>query len=93
MTPDDVLNIEEIGFDLFKLLEERYPDLLEKRYGKIDKDHEKIEEYNNLCKKRGFILRGGEIDYLRAGRALLDDFRSGKIGRITLDKIDYGKRK
>ena len=88
---DDVLNLEELGFDLFKLLLERHPDLLENRYGKLEYSEEKIDMYNELCKKRGFILRGGEIDYLRAGRALLDDFRSGKIGRITLDRFDNGK--
>lgn len=38
-----------------------------------------------VCKKRGFLLRGGDYDYERGERAVIDDFRKGKLGRITLD--------
>ena len=38
-----------------------------------------------LCKRRGFILRGGEFDYERGAKALVDDFRKGRIGSITLE--------
>ena len=44
-----------------------------------------IELYDRLCKKRGFLIRGGEIDYNRAGKTFVDDFRAGKFGRITLE--------
>ena len=40
------------------------------------------------CIKRGFISRGKEIDYERGASAVLDDFRKGRMGRITLDEID-----
>ena len=40
-----------------------------------------------VCQKRGFLLRGGEYDYERGERALIDDFRKGKLGRITLDGV------
>ena len=44
-----------------------------------------IEIYDQICEKRGFIMRRGEIDYHRAGKTFVDDFRSGKLGKITLD--------
>lgn len=83
---DEVLNIEELGFELFCTLLDKHKDLLENRYGKLECSKEKIDLYNDICQKRGYILRGGEIDYLRAGRSFLDDFRSGRIGKITLDE-------
>ena len=44
-----------------------------------------VEMLDAVCARRGFILRGGEYDYDRAVRAVVDDFRKGKLGRITLD--------
>ena len=41
-----------------------------------------------VCAKRGFIMRGGEYDYERGIRAVIDDFRKGRLGRITLDTLD-----
>ena len=82
---DDVLDIEELGLELIKFLISHEPDKVEARYGDWNKEDELIEIYNGFCKKRGYILRGGEIDYLRAGKGFLDDFRSGRVGKITLD--------
>ena len=44
-----------------------------------------IELYDRFCTKRGFIMRGNEIDYTRAGKAFIDEFRAGKFGRVTLE--------
>ena len=82
---DDVLDIEELGLELIKFLISKEPDKIKARYGDWNKDDELIEIYDNYCRKRGYILRGGEIDYLRAGKGFLDDFRSGRVGKITLD--------
>ena len=41
-----------------------------------------------VCKKRGFLLRGGDYDYERAERAVIDDLRKGKLGKITLDTVE-----
>ena len=41
--------------------------------------------YEALCRRRGFILRGGEYDYERGAKALIDDFRKGRVGKITLE--------
>lgn len=82
---DDVLDLEELGLELVKFLMQIAPEQVTKRYGKWDSNIEDIENYDNFSRKRGWILRGGEIDYLRAGKGFLDDFRSGKVGKITLD--------
>ena len=47
-----------------------------------------LEMLETVCKRRGFVLRGGEYDYERAERAVIDDFRKGKLGRITLDTAE-----
>ena len=86
---DSILNIEEIAYALVTRLRSGYPDLLCARY-KL----ESIETYDELSdyelfeligKKRGFLISGGEIDIERTSGMLLDEFRSAKIGRITLD--------
>lgn len=83
---DDVLDVEELGLELIKFLLNNEREKVVARYGEIDEAQELIEIYNTICTKRGYILRGGEIDYLRAGRGFLDDFRKARIGKITLDK-------
>ena len=70
-------------------LREKYPSLLCARY-KIDTlpSAEELDNYDLLKligKKRGFCISGGEIDTERAANMLLDEFRAGKIGRISLD--------
>jgi len=82
---DDVLDIEELGFELIKWLVENEPQKTRERYGDWNADAEPIEIYDEFSRRRGYILRGGEIDYLRAGRGFLEDFRSGRVGKITLD--------
>lgn len=85
---DDVLDTEELAAHLLKRLKEEYPDLLTARY-KIELD-ENDDMYNLLekvCRKRGFILKGNEIDSLRGASVVLDEFRGAKIGKITLEKV------
>lgn len=86
---DSILNVEEIAYALCTRLRHLYPALLTSRYKLND-----IETYDGLpdCelfeligKKRGFLISGGEIDTERTANMLLDEFRSAKIGRITLD--------
>lgn len=61
------------------------PKLVFEKYG-IDTNAKTAEErLQAICKKRGFLLRGGEFDYERCGTAIIDDFRKGRIGKIILD--------
>ncbi len=87
---DDILDMDDIALELLGELAEKYPQCLTERYNIIDFS-EKLGMYEALCKRRGFILRGGEFDYERGANALIDDFRKGRIGKISLENAnDYG---
>lgn len=80
---DDILDMDDIALTLLKELGEKYPKRLLERYGV--EGGMPLDMLETVCKKRGFLLRGGEFDYERGERAVIDDFRKGKLGRITLD--------
>ena len=84
---DDILDIDDIALELLGELATLYPEYLTERYGITDFS-EKLGMYEALCKRRGFILRGGEFDYERGAKALIDDFRKGRIGRICLENVE-----
>ena len=80
---DEVVDTEWLAMRLLEILSDRYMPKLEARY-KIEKD----EPYEMLCavaKRRGMVIRGGEGDTLRAANMLLSEFRTQKIGNITLE--------
>lgn len=83
---DDILDMDDIALALLGELAQKYPKRLEERYG-VD-GGTPLEMLETVCKRRGFVLRGGEYDYERAERAVIDDFRKGKLGRITLDTAE-----
>lgn len=83
---DDILDMDDVALALLDELYERYPARLKERYGIEDGDPTGMLE--TVCRRRGFMLRGGEFDYERAERAVIDDFRKGKLGRITLDTTE-----
>ena len=90
---EDILDVESIAMALCGRLRRNYPDKLCARY-KIEKlpTEEEADNYELLKligKKRGFCISGGEIDTERAANMLLDEFRMGKIGRISLDTPDF----
>ncbi|MCH5148032.1 MAG: ribosome biogenesis GTPase YlqF [Clostridiales bacterium] len=83
---DDILEMDEIALALLEELAANYPKRLEERYSiNIGQPLEMLE---GVCARRGFILRGGEYDYERGERAIIDDFRKGRLGRITLDSVE-----
>ncbi len=85
---DEILDIESIAVLLINELFEKYPDLIFNRY-KITREDvtDKLphEIFEAIGKKRGLLVSGGEVDYPRTARMIMDEFRDGKIGRITLD--------
>ena len=86
---DDILDMDDIALELLGELAQTYPQCLTERYGITDYS-EKLAMYEALCKRRGFIFRGGEYDYERGAKALIDDFRKGRIGKICLENpSDY----
>ena len=87
---DDILNMEELALKLIDYLKERYTGLLEKRYG-ISEEGNAVEILGEIAKARGCLKKGEELDYTKASGLLFDDFRSGKIGRITLEWAEQEK--
>ena len=86
---DDILDMDDVALELLGELATLYPACLTERYG-IEDFSEKLGMYEAVCKRRGFIFRGGEYDYERGAKAIIDDFRKGRIGKITLEKpADY----
>lgn len=84
---DEIMDTELLACKLAEFLNENYRDIFSQRYKLTDtEDKEGFELVEMLGKKRGFVISGGEIDFLRASNILLDEFRSGKIGRISLEK-------
>lgn len=86
---DDILDIETISTALCGRLRSSYPDLLCERY-KISNipSRDELDDYDLLCmigRKRGFLISGGEVNTERTSNMLIDEFRAGKIGRISLD--------
>lgn len=87
---DDILDLETLACSLIAMLWKRYPDALRERY-KLDKpaDESGYGLLTEAGRKRGFLLSRGEIDTERMARVLLDEFRSCKIGRFTLEVPQY----
>ena len=98
---DDVLEKTEIAFELLKFLVNNYKTNLSERYkleNKIDEIMNSTEDIDDndkylsildtIAKKRGAIVSGGRVDYEKVSNILLDEFRSGKLGKITLERIN-----
>lgn len=82
---DEVLNIEDLTLKFLEEMKENNPEALVERYG-IDPALPALEIYEAIAKKRGAIISGGDFDYTRTANIILNDFRSGKLGKITLEK-------
>ena len=80
---DDILEVDEIALALLEELAEKYPNELKERYA--IEGGTPLEMLEQVCARRSFLLRGGEYDYERGERAVIDDFRKGKLGKICLD--------
>ena len=84
---DDVLDIEALSMKLLANLAENYPQTLVERYKiTIDENDDGFALLEKVGRKRGMLISGGEINTERAAITVLDEFRSGKLGRITLEK-------
>lgn len=85
---DDVVELHAVAASLCDRLKEYYPQLLIARY-KLSEEAisgSGADILTNICKKRGYLLKGGELDYERGANAVIDEYRAGKIGRITLER-------
>ncbi len=94
---DDVMDMEYLACRFLELINKTYPTLVSERYGVITDDVPENDDDSIGCvqgfeflerigKKRGFLISGGEINTERAAITVMDEFRSGKIGKISLEK-------
>ncbi len=94
---DDIMDPERIAFALVGRLRTLYPDLLAERYKLGDlSQYDGLDDWDLfqvIGKKRGFLMAGGVVNTERCARALVDEFRQAKIGRITLERPQYKTQK
>ena len=82
---DEILNTDELAIELIGILTKQYPGLLEERYG-VDETKKDTDILCEIAEKRKCISKGNEYDYSKAAALVIDEFRSGTIGKITLER-------
>jgi ribosome biogenesis GTPase A len=88
---DEIMDSEELAFELLKILAEEYEPRLRERYKLTEPFPEDAWDLlQQIGRKRGMLISGGEVDTLRASTMLLDEYRGGKFGRITLEMPHKG---
>ena len=84
---DEILDRDELAVELLKFLQEKKPEVLEERYGSAGKEEGGLTEevLQQIARTRACLKKGGELDLTKAAGILIEDFRSGRLGRITLE--------
>ena len=90
---DQILNKDELAWELIRFLKKRYPQVLSERFGLETEGKEAAFILEEIARVRACLLKGGDLDVSRAAALLLDDFRAGKLGRITLEEPENQKDK
>ena len=87
---DEILNIDELSLALIGELTRYYPGVLASRYGTaeqpLDEEAEPVDILRQIAESRKCISRGNELDYSKAAVLLLEEFRSGRLGKITIER-------
>lgn len=86
---DEILNTEELALELLTKVRSFKQGLIENRYG-VDENGSTVELLYRIAKVRGCLKKGEEADTVKASGIILDDFRSGKLGRISLEHPGSG---
>ena len=81
---DEILNVEELAMELIGFMKKHYPGVLSDKYGIMEVD-DTYECLSDMAKKRHCLLKGQELDTVKASMLFINDFRSGKLGKITLE--------
>lgn len=92
---DNILDTEHLAARLLEVLRDEYPDALKARYKLQDVEIGGLKGYELLelvGRKRGMLVSGGEINTERAAATVLDEFRGGKLGRITLERPEEAEK-
>ena len=81
---DDILNVEELALEVLRALHENYEGMLAERYG-IEEGEVPVKMMEQIAEIRKCLSKGGELDYLKTANIILEEFRNGKIGSVTLE--------
>ncbi|MCM1495420.1 MAG: ribosome biogenesis GTPase YlqF [Bacteroides sp.] len=82
---DDILNVRELALTLLQYLTEAYPGMLSEKYG-VEEGQESFQILEQIAVNRQCRLKGNQLDYDKAAAILLENYRNGKLGRITLER-------
>ncbi|EJP6473323.1 ribosome biogenesis GTPase YlqF [Clostridium botulinum] len=82
---DEIMDIETLALRLVEKIQDKYPERLMKRYKLESLEENPLDNLDNIGRKRGALISKGEIDYNRISVILLDEFRGGKLGAISLE--------
>lgn len=81
---DEILNIEELALEVIRYLVSEYPGILQERY-QVQEEEEPLRILEQIAENRKCIQKGNTLDYGKASSILMEEFRNGKLGRITLE--------
>ena len=81
---DEILNVDELSLELIQILKENYPGILAERY-ELPNEGAPAEILKQIAENRKCVKKGNELDYSKAAALLMDEFRSGRLGKITLE--------
>lgn len=84
---DDILDSAELAIEFLTEAKEKFAKNIAERYG-VDTNVEPLELLESIAFKRGFKLRGGDVDYDRTAKTIIDDFRKGRLGKIMLERAN-----
>lgn len=80
----EIMDLHELSLKLIDILNRLAPNAITKRYG-VERNEDAQATLESICKKRGFLLKQGEYDFERGAKTLLDEFKGGRLGRISLE--------
>lgn len=84
---DEILNIDELALELIGILQKMYPGVLKERY-QAEEAASAVDILKQIAENRNCVAKGNELDYGKAAALVIDEFRSGKLGRITIELPD-----
>lgn len=83
---DDILDIVELACEIIKFLRNEYPENLQNKFANVSFSENDLDNLSLIAKKRGYVLKGGELDVERAAKAIILDFRKNAFGKIMIEK-------
>lgn len=87
---DTIIDREELALKIIDFMKKNYPQEILSRYKLDVLSDESLSIYEDIALKRGYKIKGGQVDYERTAYMILDEFRSGAMGRVSFDRPDAG---